>query len=198
MREAVRSWWRAVKGTPPLDPRVVEFRAAVVAATRGPLDPQRLGELAGQPSRLGLPDEDVELEVEMLQAAQDLLALEAQVQAQGLPAIPHQHKALGAERCHFVASASLVAIEGDRPGRLFMTERRLVFLAAPLVTMSWSAVSRVADEGRDLFVIGHTRPDGLRIRCNSISDARCGRWLSDRLRSHGPDPTRSDSCGSAP
>lgn len=183
MREALRVWWQALTGHHVrTDPRVLEFRAAVLAATAGALDRTALDALAERPAELGLSDEDVELEVEMVQGARDLLALQDAVRAQGLPAIQHQHKALRGEPCHFVASASLLGADGDRPGRLFMTERRLVFLAAPLVTLPWSGLTTVNDEGRELIVVGPARPGGLRFRCNSISDARCGRWLSDRLR----------------
>lgn len=183
MRDTLRAWWRALSGDRvPLDPRLVEFRSAVAAATTGAIDRSVLDTLAGRPAELGLPEEDVELELEMLQGARDLLALEDDVRTQGLPAIAHQHKAIGTERCHFVASASLVGADGDRPGRLFLTERRLVFLATPLVAVTWGGVTRVVDEGRDLIVAAPVRPGGLRFRCNSISEARCGRWLSDRLR----------------
>ncbi len=183
MRDAVRALWRSLtRREPPADPRVLEFRAAVEAATSGSFDLASLEALSERPAQLGLAEEEVELDIEMLQGAKDLLALQDEVRAQGLPVIAHQHKALGSERCHFLASASLVATESDRPGRLFMTDRRLVFLAAPLVAVPWSGVTRVEDQGRDLVIVGPSRPGGLRFRCNSISDARRGRWLSDRLR----------------
>ena len=189
MRETLRAWWQALTGSRvPPDPRVIEFRRAVAAATTGALDRALLAALAERPAALGLADEDVELEIEMLHGAADLLYLQDEVRAQGLPVIAHQHKALGAERCHFLASASLVGADGDRSGRLFMTERRIVFLAAPLVALPWSGVTTVADEGRDLLVAGPARPGGLRFRCNSISDARRGGWLSDRLRRNGSRP----------
>ena len=189
MHVTLRAWWRALRGNgaEPIAPRLLEFRNAVVEATRGPLDRRVLDDLSARPSRLGFAAEDVELEMEMLDGAREQLVLESRVQAAGLPVIRNQHKVIRDERCHFAASVSLVSAGGDQPGRLFMTERRLVFMAAPLVAMNWSAIARVGAEGRDLVVLAPARSGGLRFRCNSIADARCGRWLSERLR-NGSNP----------
>jgi hypothetical protein len=158
------------------------FRTEVTAAVGDPLDRAVLESLLVRPGAAGLADDDVELEVEALQGAVDLIDLRERVARDGLPIVPHQHKSLGGERCHFIASVSLADETSQRSGRLFLTETRLAFVSTPLVALPWGAIAALKEDGRDLIVVAPGRGALHRFRCNSFSDARCGRWLAERLR----------------
>jgi hypothetical protein len=134
------------------------------------------------PVELGLPDDEIELEVEAVQGALELLALREKAVREGLPVVQHQHKALGQDRCHFGASAFLANDSLDRTGRLFLTNRRLVFVSSPMITLSWSAVASIDQQARDLIVIPVARDTLYQFRCNSFSDARCGAFIAQLLK----------------
>ena len=182
------SWWRKLVGggrgnggERPSEP-LRRYRTDVKAALSGALDRTAIDALLQRPAAEGLSDDDVELEVEALHGAIDLLELQARVAREGLPVVPHQHKALAGERCAFIASVSLADDSAQRTGRLFLTNKRLVFVSTPLVALPWGAINRIVDDARDLIVAAPGRGALHRFRCNSFADARCGRWLAERLR----------------
>ncbi|MPZ17562.1 MAG: hypothetical protein GEV06_06595 [Luteitalea sp.] len=156
-----------------------QFRAAVQEGLAG--DRTTLEGLLQMPGALGIADEEVELELEMVQGALDLLALKESLVRDGLPVLEHQHKALGADRCHFRCSAFTVDESGHRPGRLFLTHRRVIFLASPLLAVPWSAALSINDEERDIVVSTVTPGVAYRFHCNSFSDARCGVLIAQTL-----------------
>lgn len=156
-----------------------QFRAAVHAGLAG--DRETLERLLQMPAALGIPEEEVELEIEMVHGALDLLVLEERLLQDGLPVLEHQHKALGADQCHFRCSAFTVDEAGHRPGRLFLTHRRLIFLASPLFALPWSATTSIEDDARDIVVSTVTPGLAYRFHCNSFSDARCGVLIARTL-----------------
>jgi hypothetical protein len=183
------SWWQRLAGGwrgrsngHAASDALRQFRSEVTAAVTDPLDRALLESLLARPGAAGLTDDDVELEVEALRGAVDLIDLQEQVARDGLPIVPHQHKSLGGERCHFIASVSLADDTSQRSGRLFFTETRLAFVSTPLVTLPWGAIAAIREDGRDLIVVAPGRGALHRFRCNSYTDARCGRFLADRLR----------------
>jgi hypothetical protein len=165
--------WRGQTGTDNSDSGLRrQFRAAVQEGLAG--DRETLERLLQMPAALGITEEEVELELEMVHGALDRLALRERLARDGLPILEHQHKALGADRCHFRCSAFTVDEAGHRPGRLFLTHRRLVFLASPLLALPWSATASIEDDERDIVVNTVTPGVSYRFHCNSFSDARCG------------------------
>jgi hypothetical protein len=184
------SWWRKItggwgersNGSGPVPETLRRYRRDVKAALAGALDRASLDALLQRPAADGLADDDVEIEIEAVQGAIDLLELQDRVARDGLPVVPHQHRALAGERCVFLASVSLADDGAQRTGRLFLTDKRLVFVATPMVSLPWGAIQRVAEDQRDLVVVAPGRGALHRFRCNSFADARCGRWLADRLR----------------
>jgi hypothetical protein len=204
MRDMAASWWKKLAGGwgerdngrgHSGSESLRRFRADVKTALAGALDRTAIDGLLQRPAADGLTDDDVELEVEALHGAVDLLELQARVAREGLPVVPHQHKALAGERCAFIASVSLADEATQRTGRLFLTDKRLVFVSTPLVALPWGAVNRIADDGRDLIVVAPGRGAFHRFRCNSFADARCGRWLAERLREEARDPVREGGPG---
>lgn len=166
--------------------RVQQFRTAVKEAlTAG--DRASLEAVRHPSAGLDLAEEDVELETEMVQGALEALDLGERVAREGLPLLTHQHKALGDDRCHFVASAFLADDVGHRTGRLFFTNRRLLFLASPVLSLPWSRIALLQDDARDILVktVGGAG-EVYRLRCNSFSDARCGIVIAQALMPRPP------------
>ncbi|HEY8550178.1 MAG TPA: hypothetical protein VIL35_09505 [Vicinamibacterales bacterium] len=169
-------WRRLRGGGTEEDETVVRFRVAVASALEGDLDRERLEALRREAASLGVPEEEVELELEMVEGGLAELDFREEIARTGLPVVAHQHKALGADRCHLIASATLLAGEHGRPGRLFVTEHRLVFLASPMLAVPWNGVHRVEQSGRDVIVAA-TRGATFRFRFGSFADTRKVRWL---------------------
>ena len=140
--------------------------------------------LAALPARLpalGLNEDEAALELEI---ADGLLAvagmMDAAARGDALPVVPTTHRALGGEACHFLAPAWRPDAGDDSGGKLILTPRRLLYLGAPSVTLSWPHVARVRDYDRDILV--ETRPGRmLAFRCNSYSDTLRGVWLAQQL-----------------
>ncbi len=161
------------------------FRAAIARDLRddpSPEDRAALEALLRVPEEQGLPDDEVELETEALQGALDVIALKEAVARAGLPVIEHQHRALGVDRVHFVASAFLASDGSDRTGRLFLTHRRLVFVTTPMVALSWGGILSIDQQARDLVITTTGRDTLYQFRCNSFSDARCGAFIARQLK----------------
>lgn len=189
------SWFKSLVdrfGGKPADPaaaaraaQVRAFRAAVTRDLRddpSPEDRAALEALLRMPDEQGLPGDEVELETEALQGALDVITLKETVAKAGLPVIEHQHRALGADRVHFLASAFLASDGSDRTGRLFLTNRRLVFVTTPMVTVSWSGILSIEQQSRDLVITTTGRDTLYQFRCNSFSDARCGAFIAKQLK----------------
>lgn len=183
------SWLKSLVGRfgakkdPAAEARAAQVRAFKAAVARD-LEGGRaaLEGLLRMPQELGLPDDEVELDVESVQGALDLLALRETLAQQGLPLVEHQHKALGEDRCHFRAAAFLANDAGDRTGRLFLTHRRLVFLSTPMIALPWSAIITIDHRARDIVIVPTAQETLYQFRCNSFSDARCGAFIAQQLK----------------
>lgn len=163
--------------------QLASFQARVARdLARTDIEPDALQALLRLPAELGLPDEEVELEIERVHGALDLMALRTATARDGLPIVEHQHKAVGTDRCHFRASASLANDGADRTGRLFLTERRLVFVTSPMIALSWGAIGTIEQDERDLIVTPVTRTTIYQFRCNSFSEAQCGAFIAQLLK----------------
>ena len=189
------SWFKSLvdrfggkNADPAAEARAAQIRAFRAAVTRdlredpSPEDRAALEALLRMPEEQGLPDDEVELETEALQGALDVITLKETVAKGGLPVIEHQHRALGADRVHFLASAFLASDGSDRTGRLFLTNRRLVFVTTPMVALSWSGILSIDQQSRDLVITTTGRDTLYQFRCNSFSDARCGAFIARQLK----------------
>jgi hypothetical protein len=156
--------------------RRIQALHADVAALRDAkaADATAFDRVRGRPADLGLAPEDVELEMEWLDGLQEAAVLRRAIEGgEALPVVATSHRAVAGDRCHFVASASRPDDAHDRGGKLFLTERRLLYLGDPSIGVGWPHVVAVASSDRDVVV--RARSDRLlRFRCNSYSDAlRC-------------------------
>ncbi len=163
-----------------LDSRVRSFRAEVFTA-RSSADAEELARLRARPAALGLTDDDVALELEIVEGLLDVIALkEAAEKGMTLPAIATSHRALAGETCRYVAPASRPDAPNDPGGKLFFTDRRIVYLGSPSVTIAWAHVVDVRDVDRDLVV--RVRPEAARtFRCNSYTDTLRGSWIASQI-----------------
>lgn len=121
-------------------------------------------------------DDDPEIQEEREEARARVRAAEA---AGATPVLETQHRAIGADICHFAVPASMP--DRDVFGKLFITNRRLLFSGGSPIAIGLGRVAAFDVRERDLVV----RPGGeppLRFRCNSFGDAMMAAWILQRLR----------------
>jgi hypothetical protein len=163
------SWFG--RRSPGDDPRLREWKhdwAAALAA----LDSASAHPLRERLNALALPEEDIEIEREMLDALEDAAALASEIARSGLPTVETGHRVVGRDACHFTAAASMPDETGQPGGRLLLTSRRAIFVGGPdAVSTAWHMIGEARDADRDLLLIRTTRDRVYRFRCSSFSDA---------------------------
>jgi hypothetical protein len=143
--------------------------------------PQHAAALRAQLDGLGLPEEEIEIEREMLEGLERIAEL-ARLDAADLPALVTGHRIVGADVCHFTAPASMPDDPAQPSGRLLLTSARAIFLGgAKGVTVPWHAVAEPRQSERDLLLIRTDREALHRFRCNSFADAMAGAFIARRL-----------------
>jgi hypothetical protein len=148
----------------------------------GAPDAAGLTSLEARLDALGLPDDDIEIEREMLEGARDLLRLRSDVDSAGLPVVETGHRVIGTDRCHFSAPVSMPDDAAQAAGRLLLTGVRAVFVGGARTTaLPWHAVGEVVQSERDIVLIRKDREHVYRFRCNTFTDAVCGTFLAQRL-----------------
>lgn len=122
-------------------------------------------------------DEDPEIEQEMADGAEAVRHAEA---AGTLPVLETQHRAIGTDVCHLAVPASMPD-RSDAFGKLFVTDRRVVFAGGASVNLGIGRMIKVDRQQRDVVIV--TAGDLLRFRCNSFGDAMLAVWMIERLKS---------------
>jgi len=173
-------WFKGRRGSGE-DRRLGQWRTAwSEAAASG--DTARLLPLRAELDAMGLPEDDVEIEREMLDALQDLAELAASVRAAGLPAVETGHRVVGSDRCHFTAPVSMPDEPSQPSGRLLLTSGRAIFVGGVHgATVPWHGVGDVRHIDRDLILIRSDRDKLYRFRCNTFSDALRTAFLAREL-----------------
>ncbi|MGH9331072.1 MAG: hypothetical protein ACRD09_11550 [Vicinamibacterales bacterium] len=190
--------WRLFRGSAARRAREAElstFRAELDAAAERhdaatgawpALQDGLLGRLALRADALGLTDDDGALELEMINGLRELAALVLAVERDGLPLLETQHRVITGESCRFSAPATRVFDANDSngaegaSGRLFLTDRRVVFLGPSVTGVPWPSIAGIARTGRDVVLSGASRR--YRFRLNTFADALRATWLAERLR----------------
>ena len=122
-------------------------------------------------------EDDPEIQQEM---ADGLDAVRRAEQAGALPVLETQHRAIGADACHLAVPASMPD-KSDAFGKLFVTERRVLFAGGASVSLGIGRIVKVDRHQRDVVLI--SGGDGLvRFRCNSFGDAMLAVWMIERLK----------------
>lgn len=121
--------------------------------------------------------DEAERQEEMIDGLRQMLALSS---AAELPVVVTQHRVIGVDRCHFVAPVSLTG-EVSAPGKLFVTNDRLVFAGGRVQAWPWHRVRDIVRRGRSLAVVLNGGTEGLSVQCNTYGDAIVIRYLATRL-----------------
>jgi hypothetical protein len=172
-------WLR--RGAPREDARVREWQREWTAAIIT-LDPASAQVLRDRLNALGLPEDDVEIEREMLDALEEAMALASEIARSGLPMIETGHRVVGREPCYFTATASMPDEPGQPSGRLLFTSARAIFVGGTnAVSSAWHTIGEPRQIARDLVLVRTTRDRVYRFQCNSFSDAVCGALIAREL-----------------
>jgi hypothetical protein len=172
--------WIKRYGAPGEDPRLLAWRESWKQAAAS-CDAAAVTALGSALDRFGLPEEDVEIEREMLGALHDLADLIGSVRRGGLPTVMTGHRLAG-DRCHFTAPASMPDEPSQPGGRLLLTTGRAVFIGGTATrTVPWARVREVLQVGRDLVLVTRDSVAPHRFRCNGFSEALRSSFLAREL-----------------
>jgi hypothetical protein len=165
------------------DSRLTTWRTRWEAAVSGPASAVDVERLRGELDALALPEEEIEIEREMLDGLEGLAQLQA---ASELPVVPTGHRIVGAETCHFSAPVSMPDEPAQPGGRLLLTATRGIFVGgASGSAIAWHTVAEVAQAGRDVVLVRKDRARLYRFRFNSYGDALAAAELARRLVRRG-------------
>jgi hypothetical protein len=178
--------FRWFQGKSPAERRLGAWRAAWQQVSDTP-NAHEIEKLSAELRAIGLPDDEVEIEREMLDALSSLVQLQAAVATSGLPVLASGHRVLGTEACHFSASCSMPEEPSEPSGRLMFTGVRAIFVGgSAAVTVPWHAVANVMQQHRDLLLVRRDRELLYRFRCNVFTDAMSAAYLARTLSSKRP------------
>ena len=143
---------------------------------------ERVASLARSLDGLGLSEDDAEIEREMLEGLEHLVALHASIVSGQLPRVETGHRVVGTDTCHFSAPSSMPDEPSQPSGRLLLTSARAIFVGgARAVTVPWHAIVEVLDADRDVIFVRHDRQTFYRFRCNIYGDALSAAFLARTL-----------------
>lgn len=174
-------WRRWLAGTvSPADRARESWRKAWAAAAAQP-DCGRVDRLKAELEALALPEEEIELEREMLDGLAAVCGQLTQLEA-GMPNVETGHRVIGTEACHFSAPAFMPDEPSQPAGRLLFTGARAVFVGGGKPsTIPWHAIAEVHHSARDVMLVRVDRERLYRFRTNSYADALCATQLALRL-----------------
>ena len=116
--------------------------------------------------------DDLEIETEMLDALEQLVALTAELAQSRLPRIDTTHRVVGADACHYSAPVSMPDDPAQPSGRLLLTATRAVFIGgAKLTALPWHAAAQALEADRDVLLVRADGQAAYRFRCNTYADA---------------------------
>jgi hypothetical protein len=175
----------------PTDARLTEWRKQWRDACAAP-DANAAQSLASALDEFALPEEEIEIEREMLAGLCELAALTGSIASNGLPEIETGHRVVAADRCHFSAPASMPDDPAQPSGRLILTSARAIFVGgARSTTIAWHAVSEVLQQERDVMLVKHDRETFHRFRCNVYGDTLSAVFLARTLSARHRKPPRT-------
>lgn len=153
-----------------------QWREACAAPSREGIEALRRSLAA-----LGLPEEEIEIEREMLEGIEQLAVIR-DTSATGLPVMATGHRVVGSDTCHFTAPVSMPDEAAQPSGRLILTSARAIFAGgASAVSVPWHAVARVLHQERDLVLVRRDREALHRFRCNVFGDVLTAAFLAETL-----------------
>jgi hypothetical protein len=136
--------------------------------------------------------DDIEIEEEMLEGLERLIALTAELAGGRLPHLETAHRIVGADACHFSAPVSMPEDAAQPTGRLLLTGTRAVFAGgARPTTLAWHAAAEVVQAERDVLLIRSDRETAYRFRCNNYGDALTAAAIARHLAARARGSARS-------
>jgi hypothetical protein len=132
---------------------------------------------------LAASEPDVEIELEMLEALDQLRTLQRALSTGTLPIVETQHRVIAAETCHFTAPASMASEQSQSTGRVLLTGTRAVFVGAGRTSVTpWHQVHDAARIERDVVLVRGDRTPAAHFRFNTYGDAVICAFLAKQLR----------------
>jgi hypothetical protein len=162
--------------------RLKIFRAEVIEAAASDITPERLERLEARRLELGLDEDEAAVEIEIVEGLRRVYELSQHAAADALPVVETAHRVLGDDVCYFAAPVSMVRDAGDEPGKLFLTNRRAVFLGSAVRSVAWGQIGEIAEEERDVLLLRAGGVEGHRFRCNSFWDSKGAAFVAEWLR----------------
>ena len=136
--------------------------------------------------------DDIEIEEEMLEGLERLIAVTADLAAGRLPDLETSHRIVGSDACHFSAPVSMPEDASQPTGRLLLTGTRAVFAGgARPTTLAWHAAADVWQADRDVLLIRSDRETAYRFRCNNYGDALTAAAIARHLAGRARGSARS-------
>ena len=173
--------WLRKRRTGGVSAKLDEWRRQWLEAAAAP-DAASITSLASALNDLGLAEEEVEIERDMLDGLREVARLQAALAADGLPVVETGHRVVGVETCHFSAPSSMPDDAAQPSGRLIFTGARAIFAGgARALTLPWHAVGDVVQQERDVILVRHDRATFHRFRCNIFADALCAGLIARTL-----------------
>jgi len=172
--------WIKGRGESDQDRRLRHWRAAWRDASRNPGN-GGVERLRSELDAMGLSEDDVEIEREMLEGLGRLSELTKLAEDGPLPAVETGHRAVGSDTCHFTAPASMPDEPSQPSGRLLLTSSRAIFLGGTGATAGWHTLGEAMHADRDVLLVRHDKQRLYRFRCNTYGDAMEGAFLAARL-----------------
>ena len=141
------------------------------------------GELRRQLDIVTHGEPDVELELEMLDALDQLRAVQRAVAGGSLPVVETHHRVIGPDACHFSAPASLPSDHGQAAGRVLLTGSKAVFVGGGRTSATaWHLVNEIARIERDVLLARVDGAAAAHFRFNTFADAVVCAFLARHLK----------------
>jgi len=173
--------WFKERGVAHVDSRLRRWREHWWQAAAAP-DQGKITRLAHDLDALAFPEDEIEIEREMLQALIDRERLASAIDESGLPLVETGHRVVRGEPCHYSEPASMPEEAGQPSGRLLLTANRALFVGSgKTIAAAWHTISVALHAERDLVLVKNGRDEVSRFRCNSYSDAFRAAFIAQQL-----------------
>lgn len=127
--------------------------------------------------------DDIEVELELLDALEQLEGAKRAAEAGALPVVETQHRVISGDTCHYSAPASLPSDQQQANGRLLLTSARAVFVGGGRTTATpWHSVHEIVRHDRDVLFVRADRSPAAHFRFNTYADALLCAFLAGRLK----------------
>lgn len=146
----------------------------------------RIDELRGALEALQTSGDDIEMELEMLDALERLSQAREDAAGGTLPVVETRHRVISGEPCHFSAPASIPDDPAQSSGRVLFTPSRSLFVGGGATrALPWHAVYHIVRADRDVLLARADGASGARFRFNTYADAAIAAFLARRLKGLG-------------